>query len=192
MSVTVEPLRIPGPLIIRPEKHTDSRGFLSETYSRSALEDAGLDVDFVQDNHVLSKTAGTIRGLHFQVPPFAQHKLIRVARGRIFDVAVDLRAGSPTYGQHASVFLSASDWNQLYVPVGFAHGLAILEPNTEVIYKVSAAYSPEHDKGLLWNDPVLGIEWPAIDGPTVLSERDKRQPLLADLPSYFSYVPRET
>lgn len=191
MSVVAEPLWVPGPLVLRPEKHIDARGFLSETYSRAAFAEKGLDIDFVQDNHVFSRTDGTVRGLHFQIPPFAQHKLIRVVRGRIFDVAVDIREGSTTYAQHVSVTISADDWNQLFIPVGFAHGFLALEPNTEVLYKVSKPYSPEHDKGLLWNDPALSIEWPDVDGQISLSERDGRQPLLADLPSYFSYEPQE-
>ena len=184
-SLLVETLRLQDVKIIRPARHKDSRGYFSETYSKRAFAEAGIDIDFVQDNHALSVERGTVRGLHFQIPPFAQHKLVRVVRGAIFDVAVDIRAGSPTYGQHVSAVISAEAWNQILVPVGFAHGLVTLEPATEVIYKVSAAYSPEHDMGLLWNDKALGIAWPVNEIDAILSEKDKRQPKLADLPAYF-------
>jgi dTDP-4-dehydrorhamnose 3,5-epimerase len=170
-----------------PVKHGDQRGFFSETYSKAVLADVGIDIDFLQDNHALSVQSGTVRGLHFQVPPFAQEKLIRVARGAIFDVAVDIRVGSPTFGQHVSAIISADAWNQILVPVGFAHGLATLEPNTEVIYKVSNRYSPEHDKGLFWRDPALGIDWPVSETEAILSEKDKRLPKLSELPDYFHY-----
>ena len=141
----------------------------------------------MQDNHSLSAEKGVVRGLHFQVPPFAQDKLVRVVRGSVFDAAVDLRRGSPTYGKHVSVVLSAEEWNQILVPIGFAHGLMTLEPDTEVIYKVSNYYSAEHDKGLLWNDPALGIEWPVAEDEAILSAKDKVQPRLADLLPYFHF-----
>ena len=157
--------------LLTPEKYGDHRGFFSEVYSRRALAEAGIDIHFVQDNHSLSAEKGTVRGLHFQTPPFAQDKLVRVARGSVFDVAVDLRQDSPSHGRHVSVVLSAEGWNQLLVPVGFAHGFMTLEPDTEVIYKVSDYYAPEHDKGLLWNDPVLGIQWPIPEDEAVLSEQ---------------------
>lgn len=185
MSVTVESLAIPDVKIIRPKKHGDARGFFSETYSKKALADAGIGLDFVQDNHAFSATPGTVRGLHFQTAPFAQDKLVRVVRGSIFDVAVDLRRGSPTYGKHVSAVISADEWNQILVPVGFAHGLLTLEPNTEVLYKVTNYYAPQHDLGLLWNDPALGIAWPVSETDAVLSAKDKAQPRLADLPAYF-------
>ena len=169
------------------KKHGDTRGFFSETYSRRSLAEAGIDIDFVQDNHAFSAEKGVVRGLHFQVPPFAQDKLVRVARGSVFDVAVDLRRGSPTYGQHVSAVISAEAWNQILVPIGFAHGFMTLEPDTEVLYKVSNYYSAEHDKGLLWNDPALGIEWPIAEDETILSAKDKVQPRLADLPPYFHF-----
>jgi dTDP-4-dehydrorhamnose 3,5-epimerase len=174
MTVICESLAIPDVKIIRPKKHGDHRGFFSETYSQ-------------KDNHSLSADQGTVRGLHFQPPPYAQDKLIRVTRGAIFDVAVDLRVGSPTYGKHVSAIISADDWNQILVPIGFAHGLVTLEPNTEVLYKVSNFYAAECDKGLLWNDPALGIEWPVSAQDAILSAKDKDQPLLAALPHYFSY-----
>jgi dTDP-4-dehydrorhamnose 3,5-epimerase len=185
LSIIVEDLEIPDVKIIRVPKHGDDRGFFAETYSKRKFADAGVNVDLVQDNHAFSVRKGTLRGLHFQVPPFAQAKLVRVARGAIFDVAVDLRVGSPTFGQHVSAVISAEEWNQIFVPVGFAHGLLTLEPNTEVLYKVSEVYSPEHDKGLLWNDPALGIAWPVTD--VILSDKDRAQPLLANVPAYFQF-----
>jgi len=183
----VETLDIHEVLLLRPTQHRDERGFFSETYNQRALASIGIDVQFVQDNHVLSRAKGTIRGLHFQSHPFAQDKLVRVIRGAIFDVAVDLRVGSPTFGQHVSSIINANTWNQIFIPVGFAHGLATLEPNTEVIYKVSSRYSPQHDKGLLWNDPVLAIDWPVNEAKAILSEKDKQLPTLDQLPDYFEY-----
>ena len=170
----VEQLRISDVKVLTPKKHGDHRGFFSETYSRRALAEAGIEIEFVQDNHSRSAAKGTVRGLHFQIPPCAQDKLVRVVRGAVFDVAVDLRRGSPTYGRHVSVTLSAEAWNQVLVPAGFA-------PDTEVIYKVSGYYAPDHDEGLLWNDPALGIDWPIPEGEAILSDKDRRQPRLADL-----------
>jgi dTDP-4-dehydrorhamnose 3,5-epimerase len=155
------------------------------------IAEAGIEIDFVQDNHVLSAERGTVRGLHFQIPPVSQAKLVRVARGAIFDVAVDIRVGSPTYGQHVSAVISADAWNQIFIPSGFAHGLVTLEPDTEVIYKVSEAYSPEYDMGLLWNDEALGIAWPVSEAEATLSQKDERQPKLADLPAHFYFEPAE-
>ena len=191
MSLLVETLGISAVKVLRPARHEDSRGFFSVTFSRAVFAESGIDIEFVQDNHALSPKKGTVRGLHFQVPPFAQHKLVRVVRGAIFDVAVDIRVGSPTFGQHVSAVISADNWNQILVPVGFAHGLVTLEPSTEVIYKVSEVYSPEHDKGLLWNDEALGIAWPVTEAEAILSEKDKRQPRLAALPACFRYEPVE-
>ena len=181
----VEHLNIPDVRLLSPRKHGDQRGFFSETYSRKALAVIGIDIGFVQDNHSYSADKGTVRGLHFQTPPFAQDKLVRVARGSVFDIAVDLRQGSPTYGRHAGAVLSAQAWNQLLVPIGFAHGFMTLEPDTEVIYKVSNYYAPDHDKGLLWNDPALGISWPIADTEAVLSEKDRKLPRLAELITPF-------
>jgi dTDP-4-dehydrorhamnose 3,5-epimerase len=185
MSVTVESLAIPDVKILCPKKHGDARGFFSETYSQRALADAGIDLTFVQDNHAFSAAKGTMRGLHFQTTPFAQDKLVRVIRGSILDVAVDLRRASPTYGKHVAAVISAEAWNQILVPVGFAHGLLTLEPDTEVLYKVTNYYSPQHDLGLLWNDPALAIAWPVTEADAILSAKDKVQPRLADLPAYF-------
>ena len=181
----VEELRIPAVKLLTPAKHGDHRGFFSETYNKRALAKAGICVSFVQDNHSLSAIRGTVRGLHFQIPPFAQDKLVRVTRGTVFDVAVDLRRDSPSYGQHVSAVLSATTWNQLYVPSGFAHGFMTLEPDTEVIYKVSDYYAPDSDAGILWNDPALTIPWPLPEAEAVLSEKDRVQPRLADMTSPF-------
>lgn len=187
MALSVVSLEIPDVKIVRPAKFGDERGFFSEVYSRPAFVQAGIDIAFIQDNHAYSAERGTVRGLHFQSPPFAQDKLVRVVRGSILDVAVDLRVGSPTYGRHVSAVISAAEWNQILVPIGFAHGLVTLEPGTEVLYKVSNVYAPEHDKGLLWNDPELGIAWPVSEADAILSAKDKVQPRLADLPAYFHY-----
>lgn len=181
----VQDTAFPEVKIIRPKKYGDSRGFFSETYHQKALAEAGIHLNFVQDNHSLSAERGVVRGLHFQTAPYAQDKLIRVTRGAIFDVAVDLRRGSPAFAKHVSVVLSAFDWNQLLVPVGFAHGFCTLEPATEVIYKVTAHYSPQHDRGVLWNDPALAIPWPVNPGEAILSEKDRRLPRLSELQELF-------
>ena len=185
----VEELDIPAVKVLTPTKHGDHRGFFSETHNRQTLAKAGITIDFVQDNHSASAERGTVRGLHFQTPPFAQDKLVRVVRGAVFDVAVDLRGGSPTYRQHMSVVLSAEAWNQVLVPVGFAHGFMSLEPDTEVIYKVSNYYSPEHDKGLLWNDPDLMIRWPRDTATAILSPKDGNLPRLSEIDSPFTLRP---
>lgn len=185
----IETLAIADVLVITPKIFRDQRGFFSETYNQRALAAAGFDATFVQDNHSLSTERGVIRGLHFQAQPEPQGKLVRVARGAIFDVAVDIRQGSPTYGQHVSRVLSADNWEQLWVPVGFAHGFCTLEPDTEVIYKVTGYYSPDCDRGLAWNDPALGIDWPVAADAAILSAKDTTHPMLADLPEYFTYAP---
>ena len=176
---------IPDIKIIVPERHTDHRGFFSETWNRQTFDAAGIPHAFVQDNHSLSVAKGTLRGLHFQLPPYAQHKLIRVVRGAIMDVAVDLRRGSPTFGKHVAVRISAEEWNQVFVPVGFAHGYCTLEPDTEIIYKVSCRYAPEYERGLLWNDPTLGIDWPVSADDAAMTDRDRRLPPLAELTDVF-------
>ena len=181
----IEALGIPAVRLVTPKKHGDPRGFFSETYSRRALTAAGIDIDFVQDNHSLSTARGTVRGLHFQTPPFAQDKLVRVVHGSVFDVAVDLRRSSPTYGRHVSVVLSVEDWNQILIPAGFSHGFMTLEPDTQVIYKVSRPYAPEHDRGILWNDPALGIQWPIPEDEAVLADKDRAHPRLAELTTPF-------
>lgn len=171
--------------LIVPRIHRDHRGFFSETYNKAGLTDLGANLEFVQDNHSLSVERGVVRGLHFQIPPFAQDKLVRVIRGSVYDVAVDIRHDSPTYGKHVARIISAAEWNQFLVPVGFAHGFCTLESNTEVIYKVTNYYSPEHDRGLLWNDLDLGIAWPVTGNEAILSEKDKKQPMFRDLPQHF-------
>lgn len=181
----IEETAIEAVKIIQPKRHGDARGFFSEVWSRKALREAGIVTDFVQDNHSLSTRVGTLRGLHFQSAPFAQDKLVRVTRGRILDVAVDLRRSSSTYGRHVAVELSADNWRQLLVPIGFAHGFCTLEPDTEVLYKVSADYDRTHDHGLAFDDPALGIEWPFPPTALSLSDKDRAFPKLADLPPYF-------
>ncbi len=175
--------------ILKPICHTDERGFFSEVFKESVLHQNGIDVHFVQENHSLSGSKLVVRGLHFQIPPFAQAKLLRVIAGSIFDVAVDIRWGSPSFGQHVAVVLSAEEWNQIFIPEGFAHGYCTIEPDTEVIYKVNSYYSAEHDRGLLWNDPSLAIAWPSAAGQAMLSDKDRRHPVLSDLPRYFRYHP---
>jgi len=173
--------------LIHTRRFGDDRGWFSETYHRPRWTDQGVDCEFVQDNHSFSAHAGTIRGIHFQTAPFAQAKLVRCTRGRIMDYAVDLRAGSPTYGRHVAAELSAENGDQLYVPVGFGHAFVTLEPDTEVMYKVSAVYAPESDGGLRWDCPDIAIVWPLpAEGPT-LSAKDAALPTLADWVSPFAY-----
>ena len=181
----IEALAIPDVKLIRPKRFGDARGFFSEVYSRASLAAVGITTEFVQDNHSRSATIGTIRGLHFQTAPFGQDKLVRVTKGRILDVAVDLRRGSPTYGRHVSAELSAENWTQILVPIGFAHGFCTLEPDTEVLYKVSNVYAPANDGGVIWNDPDLGIEWPVNAAVAVLSDKDAKLPRLRDLTPLF-------
>lgn len=181
----VRRLPIAGLLEIRPRRFADERGFFSETWNAAAWRQAGIEQDFVQDNHSLSASRGTLRGLHFQTPPAAQAKLVRVTRGSVFDVAVDLRTGSPTYGQWAGVTLSASEWNQLLVPEGFAHGFLTLEPDTEVQYKTSAPYDPVADRAIRFDDPALAIDWPIDAAAVILSDRDRAAPLLAEVETGF-------
>ena len=184
-----ESLDIPDVKLLVPAKHGDHRGFFSEVYNRRSLAAFSVHIDFVQDNHSFSADKGTMRGLHFQTPPHAQHKLVRVIRGAAFDVAVDLRRGSPSFGEHVGVVLSATSWNQILVPVGFAHGIMTLVPDTEIVYKVSGYYAPDHDCGIRWNDPALGIEWPIAEDEVILSEKDHTQPMLHELDTPFDYSP---
>ena len=185
MSTVLEitPLEIPDVKLVRTKRFGDARGFFSEVYSRPAFVAHGIHIDFVQDNHSLSLTTGTVRCLHFQTPPFAQDKLVHVTRGRILDVAVDIRKASSTFGRHVAVELSAENWCQLLVPLGFAHGFCTLQPDTEVVYKVSAPYNPQCDAGILWSDPDLAISWPVDSGRAVISERDKSLPRFRDMVS---------
>ncbi|HZT49676.1 MAG TPA: dTDP-4-dehydrorhamnose 3,5-epimerase [Hyphomicrobiaceae bacterium] len=176
----IVPLEIGDVKLVKAKRFNDARGFFSEVYKQSAFAEAGLPIEFVQDNHSRSTRAGTVRGLHFQLPPFAQAKLVRVTRGRILDVAVDVRRTSPTFGRHVAVELSEENWLQLLVPVGFAHGFCTLEPDTEVLYKVSAVYAPQCDAGILWNDPDLGITWPVDARSALVSDKDRGLPRLKD------------
>jgi dTDP-4-dehydrorhamnose 3,5-epimerase len=162
-----------GVVEIVPKKFGDGRGFFSETYSQAALAKEGINVSFVQDNHSLSAKPGVLRGLHYQIPPFAQAKLVRVTRGRIFDVTVDIRPLSPNFSNWAGVEISADKWNQIFVPEGFAHGFVTLEPDTEVVYKVSAAYSPEHERTIRFDDPDIAIQWPMENSEMILSDKDR-------------------
>ena len=179
----ITPCPIEDLLVITPAKRYDARGFFSETYNAQALAEAGFDKPFVQDNHVLSRQKGVLRGFHFQIPPFAQDKLVRVLRGAVLDVAVDLRKGSPSFGKSFAIELSADNWKQLLIPVGFAHAYYTLAPDTEVAYKVTAPYAPNHEAGLRWNDPDLAITWPS-DTP-VLSDKDANLPLFCNFSSPF-------
>ncbi|HTK36756.1 MAG TPA: dTDP-4-dehydrorhamnose 3,5-epimerase [Caulobacteraceae bacterium] len=181
----VTPQAIPDVLLIEPKRFGDERGFFSETYSAKVLTGAGFTSAFVQDNHSRSPKRGTVRGLHFQAPPFAQDKLLRVTRGAILDVAVDIRRGSPTYGKAVAVELSAENWRQLLVPKGFAHGFQTLTEDCEVLYKVTDYYAPEAEAGLLWSDPALGIVWPGLEA--VINDRDAAWPALAGFDSPFAY-----
>jgi dTDP-4-dehydrorhamnose 3,5-epimerase len=180
MPLEVRPLGLPEVLELIPRRFSDNRGHFCETYQRERFISAGVKCAFVQDNQSFSVDAFTLRGLHYQAPPFAQDKLVRVLKGRILDVAVDIRKDSPTFGRWASLEVSARAFNQMFIPVGFAHGFLTLEPDTEVFYKVSAPYSPENDRGIAWNDPEIGIDWP-LDGNTpVLSAKDRAAPSLRD------------
>jgi len=178
--VTVTPLALEGVAEILPRRFADARGFFSETYVQSRLADIGMTVEFVQDNHSLSHRKGTVRGLHYQLPPFAQDKLVRVTRGAIFDVAVDIRRGSPQLGRWIGVTLSAEKWNQLLVPRGYAHGFMTLEDDTEVVYKVSADYAPQYERCVRFDDPALAIDWPLKPEHALLSDKDRAAPLLAE------------
>lgn len=179
----IERTAIENVLILRATKHGDARGFVSETFKVSALRNAGVTHEWVQENHSFSAQAGTVRGLHFQAPPAAQAKLVRVLRGAILDIALDVRRASPTYGQHIALELSAENAAQLYVPVGFAHGFCTLRDDTEVLYKMSAEYAPAHEGGVLWNDADIGIAWPELEPLT--SARDAKWPRFKDFVSPF-------
>lgn len=181
----MEMTKLEGVLKITPERFGDERGFFSETYNRTAFHEIGLRCEFVQDNQSLSRQRGTVRGLHFQIAPFAQAKLVRVLRGAILDVAVDLRRASPGFGRSVSATLSAANGSQLFIPAGFAHGFCTLEPDTEVFYKVDAPYLRDHDRGVRWNDPALSIPWAISNEEAVMTERDRGLPFLSELPAYF-------
>jgi len=175
------PLALDGPLLITPRRFGDPRGTFTETYGRRDFAALGIPDEFVQDNHSISEHAGTVRGLHFQVSPRAQAKLVRVARGRVLDVAVDIRAWSPTFGRHVAVEVSAENGLMLYIPEGFAHGFATREAGTEVIYKVTDTYAPGAERGIAWDDPALGIAWGVAPGAAILSDRDRGLPRFAEV-----------
>src|SRR5436305_14335047 len=185
MQIDVHCLEIPDVKLIRTPRISDARGYFCETFQRAAFAAQGLDNDFLQDNQSSSDRPGTIRGLHFQRPPFAQTKLVRVLRGSIFDVAIDLRRSSPSFGKHVAIELSSEGNEQLLIPTGFAHGFCTLEPNTVVFYKVDQVYSAAHDGGVSWADSGLGIEWPVASAAAILSEKDRGLPMLAELGPVF-------
>jgi dTDP-4-dehydrorhamnose 3,5-epimerase len=174
--------------LISVRRFADARGWFSEVYNARAFGSRGVDVTFVQDNQSFSRPQGTIRGLHFQAPPHAQAKLVRCVRGALFDVAVDVRRGSPTYGQWVGAELSAQNGKQLFIPVGFAHGFVTLEPDTEIFYKVTDFYAPDSDGGLRWNDSTISVEWPMTPGSgPLLSDKDEKLPFLVEFESPFTY-----
>src|SRR3954465_2089307 len=176
---------IPEVKILVPKQFKDHRGFFSEVYSHKAISELGLATGFVQDNHSLSVEKGVLRGLHYQVAPMAQDKLVRVVRGAILDIAVDIRRESPTFGKHVSAVLSAENWQHIYVPQGFAHGFVTLQANTEVLYKVSNYYSPADERGIAWDDPALAIPWGIDPATAVLSEKDRKNVQLASATDLF-------
>ncbi len=175
--------KLDGVYLFEPRVFRDGRGFFMESYNEREMKELGFSFRFVQDNHSLSVVAGTIRGLHYQEDPMAQTKLVRVIRGAIYDVAVDLRKDSPTFGKWVGVILSAENYRQILIPKGFAHGFCTLVGNTEVLYKVDQFYSPEHDKGIRWNDPEIGIDWPVSE--PILSEKDMKHPFLREVEKLF-------
>ena len=185
--MNVHEFDVPGLKLIVPRRFSDPRGYFSETWSDRQFRQETADLAFVQDNQSVSARKGTLRGLHFQKPPFAQGKLIRVVSGSILDIAVDIRSGSPTYKRHVAVKLDASEGAQLWVPPGFLHGFCTLEDETEVFYKVTSYYSPTHDAGVLWSDPDLGIDWPVDSGSVALSAKDERLPRFSEVPVFFRY-----
>ncbi len=179
--MNIQRLAIPDVLLITPKKFGDHRGFFMETFNRQTFKDlGGIDIDFVQDNHSRSAQVGTVRALHYQLTPMAQAKLVRVVKGKVLDVAVDVRKSSPTFGRHVSAILDAEQAQMMFVPIGFAHGFVTLEPDTEFVYKVSNYYSPLHERGIAWNDPDLAIDWHIKLAEATLSDRDTKHPRLKD------------
>ena len=181
----VERTALPGVLRITPRRFGDQRGFFAETWSARAFSEAGIALDFVQDNHSLSEAAGTLRGLHYQAPPHAQDKLVRCGRGALLDVAVDIRQGSPGYGRWIAEELTQENGRQLLIPKGFLHGFVTLRPGTEVVYKCTEFYAPESDGAVRWDDPAIGVDW-GVDAPT-LSGKDAAAPLLSQIGAPFAY-----
>lgn len=185
MSCAFSELSLPGVFEIVPQKHGDHRGFFSEVFNDGDFRDAGIRLDWVQDNHSYSLERGVLRGLHYQRPPMAQDKLVRVVRGAVLDIAVDIRRGSPTFGKWVSLVVSREKWNQILVPKGFAHGFVTLEPETEVLYKVSAAFSPEHDAAIRYDDPDIGVDWQLGDLVPTVSQKDENARLLREQETGF-------
>ncbi|MET4102624.1 dTDP-4-dehydrorhamnose 3,5-epimerase [Roseovarius sp. MBR-78] len=185
MKIETTPLA--GLVVLTPDRFGDDRGFFSESWNRTRMADAGFDIDFVQDNHSLSAQAGTVRGLHYQAPPHAQAKLVRCGRGRLFDVAVDIRRGSPAFGRWFGVELSFDNGRQLLIPAGFLHGFVTREPDTEIVYKCSDYYAPECDGAVRFDDPDLGIDWGLGGKAAILSEKDARAPAFAAFESPFDW-----
>jgi dTDP-4-dehydrorhamnose 3,5-epimerase len=183
----VDSLAIPEVKLLTPARYADSRGFFSETWNQARFAEAGIPGPFVQDNHSFSAKVGTIRGLHCQLAPSVQGKLVRVVRGAVWDVAVDIRQGSPTFGRHAGATLSAKNWCQLWIPGGFLHGFCTLEPDTEVIYKVTAPYDRAAERAVIWNDPGLALPWPVAPDQAVLSDKDQVAPGFAEGDGWFRY-----
>ncbi len=184
--MNVETTAIPGVLLVTPQRFPDGRGFFSETWNERRFTEAGIPGPFVQDNHALSREKGVLRGLHLQVGPNAQGKLVRAVHGAIWDVAVDIRRGSPTYGKHFGAVLSAENWSQLWIPAGLLHGYCTLEPDTEVIYKVTAPWDRAAERGVIWNDPELAVPWPVAAGEAILSDKDRALPPLADCAEWLN------
>lgn len=181
----IEHFAIPDLLMITPDRFGDARGFFSETWSAPRFEAAGISADFVQDNQSLSRDRGVVRGLHCQIGPNAQGKLIRCIKGAIWDVAVDARRSSPTFGRWVGVELSVENWSQLWIPTGFLHGFCTLEPDTEVVYKVTAPYDRAAERGVRWNDPDLALPWPIGEAEAILSDKDRVLPSWSELPGLF-------
>jgi dTDP-4-dehydrorhamnose 3,5-epimerase len=183
----IERLAIPDVLVVTPPRFGDARGFFSETYNAARFAEIGITAAFVQDNQSYSAPKGVVRGLHCQIAPFAQGKLVRAIRGAVWDVAVDIRNGSPTYGRHVAAELSAANGAQIWIPEGFLHGFCTLEPDSEVIYKVTDVWNRDAERGVMWNDPDLGLPWPVAPQDAVLSDKDAVLPRLAACESWFSY-----
>ena len=183
----IEQTRLPGVAILTPRRFGDNRGFFAETWNRARMEEAGIDLDFVQDNHSVSAQAGTLRGLHYQSPPHAQAKLVRCGRGALYDVAVDIRHGSPTFGHWVGVDLTAENGRQLLIPAGFLHGFVTRVPDTEIVYKCSDYYAPECDGAVRWDDPGIGIDWALGETDPILSDKDAAAPTLAETAPHFHW-----
>jgi len=186
-GLEVKSLRVPEIKLFRAERREDRRGYVVPTYNKAFFASLGIHTDFVHENHCFSPRRGTVRGFHYQLPPHGQAKLIRVTRGRILDVNVDLRKGSPTFGQHVEAELTPEGWNQILVPVGFAHCYCTLEDDTEVIFKLGSQFAPHHAVGLAWNDPDLGIRWPITPAEAIVLQRDLDRPRFSQLTQFFAY-----